>query len=181
MKHAVSLPQSSHRFCALLLGFVALAGSASALEDPASLPANKRAVHALHLTASAAYVAVSNNPQSRLFIDVRTTKEVAQVGAPAGVDRQVPLFEERAGSLHRNENFVAMIEQQLAAKGLSKSDPVYVICRDGVWGARAANLLAGAGFMAVYTVTDGTEGDPDRAGEPSNVGWRVRGLPWRSI
>ena len=67
-------------------------------------------------------------------------------------------------------------------KGLSKSDPVILMCRSGEPKRPAADLLTEAGFAQVYSVIDGFEGDvakdgPD-AGHRAVNGWKNSGLPW---
>jgi rhodanese-related sulfurtransferase len=57
----------------------------------------------------------------------------------------------------------------------------YLICRSGSRSAKAANLLAQAGYSQVYT-TDGFEGDAAKEGphkgERAVNGWKNVGLPW---
>jgi rhodanese-related sulfurtransferase len=74
------------------------------------------------------------------------------------------------------------VEKLLARKGLSKESTVVVMCRSGSRSAKAANLLAQAGYKNVYTVTDGFEGDTAKEGAHKGErvvnGWKNSGLPW---
>ena len=71
---------------------------------------------------------------------------------------------------------------RLKAKGLTKADRVILICRSGDRSARAADLLANAGYTQVYSITDGFEGDAAKdgpqAGQRIVNGWKNAGLPW---
>lgn len=64
-----------------------------------------------------------------------------------------------------NAHFVQDVEKRLAAAGLSKDDPVILICRSGVRSNSASGLLAQYGFRRAYTVIDGFEGDTAKDGE----------------
>ena len=56
------------------------------------------------------------------------------------------------------------------------------MCRSGKRSAKAADMLADAGYTKVYSVVDGYEGDkakdgPDKGKRTVN-GWKNSGLPW---
>ena len=57
-----------------------------------------------------------------------------------------------------------------------------LICRSGDRSARAADLLAKAGYTRVYSITEGFEGDAakdgPKAGQRVVNGWKNAGLPW---
>ena len=65
---------------------------------------------------------------------------------------------------------------------LLDADRVILICRSGDRSARAADLLANAGYTQVYSITDGFEGDAAKdgpqAGQRIVNGWKNAGLPW---
>ena len=74
-------------------------------------------------------------------------------------------------------------------RGLKVAEPedtLLVLCRSGGRSAMAVNLLAEAGFVNVYTITDGIEGDDLK--DPNSIfdgqrvvnGWKNSGLPWTS-
>ena len=57
-----------------------------------------------------------------------------------------------------------------------------LICRSGDRSARAADLLAKAGYRRVYSITEGFEGDAAKdgakVGQRTVNGWKNAGLPW---
>lgn len=158
----------------------------------ASVPAAKRTMRGLYLTAQDAYEMVSEAPAKVLFIDVRTRGELQFIGMPTPVDAHVPFLIETSPpqwddanstfKLVPNPKFVEDAGKRLAQKGLTRDDPVIVICQGGLRAARAANALTEAGYTKVYTTIDGFEGDPvadgPRKGERLVNGWRNAGLPW---
>ena len=57
--------------------------------------------------------------------------------------------------------------------------PVVLICRSGKRSHAAAELLLREGFVEVYNVAEGFEGELDEDHRRSSVGgWRFNGLPW---
>jgi rhodanese-related sulfurtransferase len=85
-------------------------------------------------------------------------------------------------ALAPNPDFVAQVEARLAAKSLTKADPVILMCRSGSRSGKAANALAAAGFKAVYSVVDGFEGDKAKdgpnAGRRTVNGWKNKNKSW---
>jgi rhodanese-related sulfurtransferase len=158
----------------------------------ASVPANKRTVRGLYVTAIDAYDMVREDPGATLFIDVRTRGELQFVGMPTLVDAHVPFLVEATPpqwddatssfKLVQNPNFVDTVDHRLTAKGLARDATVVVICQSGVRAARATDALTAAGYTKVYTVVDGFEGDPLAEGPMRGLrlvnGWRNAGLPW---
>ena len=63
-------------------------------------------------------------------------------------------------------------------KNLNKNDRVILVCRSGERSARAADVLAKAGFTQVYNVVEGFEGDYGKTGRRDVNGWKNAGLPW---
>jgi rhodanese-related sulfurtransferase len=167
-----------------------LCGSASAI-DVSDVPADKRTTLDRYLTAVEAHRMVSERAANVLFLDVRTQAEVSYVGAPAGMDANIPFMlvdfdhfdsKSRRFTLHKNAAFVGAVEERLKAKGLDKTADVVLICRSGDRTTRAVNALAAAGFTRVWTVIDGFEGDTASAGADRGKrtvnGWKNAGLPW---
>ena len=76
------------------------------------------------------------------------------------------------------QDFVPEVRRRLQKKGLSKTDPVVLICRSGDRSARAADRLAEDGFTNVGAVGDGVEGNMNKDGRRSVDGWKNAGLPW---
>ena len=79
-------------------------------------------------------------------------------------------------------NWSASLETRLAAMGLTKEDPVILICRSGVRSNSATGLLTHFGFKRAYTVIDGFEGDKGTEGASKGYrtvnGWKNAKLPW---
>ena len=72
-------------------------------------------------------------------------------------------------------NFAA----EVAARGVSKDQPVLLICRSGARSRSAAMALTAEGFGPCYNVAEGFEGDRDGDLHRGSVGgWKVAGLPW---
>ncbi len=97
-----------------------------------------------------------------VLLDVRTQAEWYQSGVPKSA-HLVTLSDPRGAA-----GFVAGAKK--AVRGNLKT-PVGVICRTGNRSAKAAQLLAQAGFKTVYDVPEGAIGDA------KSTGWAVRGLP----
>jgi rhodanese-related sulfurtransferase len=70
------------------------------------------------------------------------------------------------------------MERRLKEKGLTKDDPVVLICRYGERSSRAADLLNDSGYKRVYVVVYGFEGELSEKGRRNVNGWKVDGLPW---
>jgi len=173
--------------------FVATAGLVGAQnEEPASvaadrkLPEGKQTTLGLYVTAKDAYEMWKAAPDDVTVIDVRTPEEYALIGH-AEMAWNVPLgfitYQRTDGKfehgVNMNPDFVAEV------KGLS--DPtatLLVMCRSGGRSAMAVNQLAAAGFVNVFNITDGMEGD--KVKDPESVfhgkrvknGWKNWGLPW---
>lgn len=173
----------------LFLGLVT--ASALAAESP-TVPENKRTSLALYLTPEQAWSMMQPDPESILFIDVRTRAEAMYVGMPKGVDGLVPYVEHdpfwswddkrNAYKLEPLQNFVPEVNRRLSDKGLTKNDVVIVMCRSGTRSALAANRLAEDGYTKVYTIVQGFEGDKSKSGPDKGKrtvnGWKNAGLPW---
>jgi len=166
--------------------------AAAAVLGDADLPAGKRTVAKNYLTAAAAYPLLTAQPDRVLFIDVRTRAEVAFIGMATLVDANVPLMflpdnapwdaEKKAFQLTPNPDFVAEVGRRLAAKHLTKDDPVVVMCQGGLRSSKAADALTAAGYTLVFSIVDGFEGDiasegPTK-GQRTVNGWKNAGLPW---
>jgi rhodanese-related sulfurtransferase len=145
----------------------------------------------LYLDAVEAYRMKSETPNA-LFIDVRTRAEVAFLGMPTVADANIPYvvaeewgnWDEKKGTFKfpANSEFQPAVDSLVAARGLNKESTIIVMCRSGSRSAKAANLLAKAGYRNVYSVIDGYEGDKAKAGNGKGQrvvnGWKNAGLPW---
>lgn len=180
------------KYTSYLLVAVTLAGalsSAAALEAQ-DVPEKKRTTLGLYLDARQAHDMLSR--EKVLFLDVRTRAEVNFLGMPQAADANVPYmvvdgmyaWDDKKGvyKLEPNSDFVSEVALRVAEKGLDKHAPVILICRSGDRSARAADLLAKAGYTRVYTVVEGFEGDMAKqgpqAGRRAVNGWKNAGLPW---
>jgi rhodanese-related sulfurtransferase len=160
--------------------------------DITQVPESKRSASGLHLTALEAADMKQRLGNKAMMIDIRTRAEAMYVGMAASVDFLVPVLdfpEFWEWSDQRNEyvqqsnpHFVKDVEKRLAQMGLTKDDPVIVICRSGVRSNAASGLLFEMGFKQAYTVIDGFEGDTAKDGEQKGQrvvnGWKNAKLPW---
>ncbi|HEX9172088.1 MAG TPA: rhodanese-like domain-containing protein [Telluria sp.] len=171
---------------------LALAGSGALAAEVSALPASKQTVAGRYLDARQAYDLKQKLGGQAFLLDVRTRYEVMYVGTPTLTDANIPYMEHPDGAqwddkagrfrMELNSDFGAELARRLQARGLGKDSTVILICRSGDRSARAANLLTQLGYSAVYSVTDGFEGDAAPAGEKQGQrvvnGWKNAGLPW---
>lgn len=145
------------------------------------------------LSAAEAHAWVSDDTSTVLFIDVRDPVEIMFTGWAEGVDINIPFllvdrdgWNEASGSfpMPRNPDFIAQVDQALAARGLDRSTPIITMCRSGsARGEPSAAALREAGFENAYFVRHGFQGDRlsegEMAGHRLKNGWQNEGLPWR--
>ena len=106
-----------------------------------------------------------------VLVDVRTLEEYRFAGHVPG-SLLIPWMTGIA--MERNPDFVAEAE-----KRLDKAFPVLLLCRSAGRSVAAAKALANAGFMEVFNVLEGFEGERDANGQRNRInGWRFRNLPW---
>ena len=164
-------------------------GASAQKLDPARVPEEMRSRQGLYLLPVQAHQFVRAQKGKVLFIDVRTRAEAQFLGMATPVDALVPYVEfqefmtdwdETRGfyKLEPFSDFVPEVGRRLQAKGLTKSDPVVLICRAGERSSRAANLLADSGYTRVYTVVYGFEGELSGNGRRTVNGWKNANLPW---
>lgn len=161
-----------------------LLGAAAA----ADVPASKRTGLGKYVTASEAHEIMRSDPQGTLLIDVRTGTELMHVGVPDNMTAHVPLSDiaspiawdaEGGGVRYEpNRTFVADVDSVVAKAGGGKDSRILIICRSGQRSARAVDILAGAGYSNVWSVTDGFEGDASADGRRTVNGWKNANLPW---
>jgi len=105
------------------------------------------------------------------LIDVRTTEEYKYVGHVPGTSLVQWQF---GAALTKNPRFA----RELAGKA-SKDDVILLICRSGKRSAAAAEAATRAGFLRVFNVLEGFEGEITADGQRGVTGgWRYHGLPW---
>ncbi len=171
------------------------ATTGGAVLSDADLPAAKRTSAGYYLTAAAAYPMLAAQSERVLFVDVRTRAEIAFGGMPLAADANVPFLlladdarwdeAKKSFELSPNPDFVAEVGRRLAAKGLTKEDPVVLMCQGGSRSAKAADALTTAGYTLVFSIVDGFEGDiaadgPTK-GQRTVNGWKNAGLPWSYV
>ena len=164
-------------------------GAAAQKLDASRVPEEMRTQQGLYLLPVQAHQFVRAQKGKVLFIDVRTRAEAQFMGMATPVDALVPYVEfqefmtdwdETRGfyKLEPFSDFVPEVGRRLQAKGLSKNDPVVLICRAGERSSRAANLLADSGYTRVYSVVYGFEGQLSDKGRRNVNGWKNANLPW---
>ncbi|MBB2926733.1 rhodanese-like domain-containing protein [Paraburkholderia silvatlantica] len=106
-----------------------------------------------------------------VLVDVRTSEERKFVGH---VPDTLHVAWATGTSLTRNPRFVRELEAKTG-----KAAAVLLLCRSGNRSAQAAEAAAKAGFVHVFNVAEGFEGELDDAGRRGlRNGWRFHGLPW---
>lgn len=110
-------------------------------------------------------------PGARL-VDVRTRAEWEWVGrVPDAVE--IEWLTWPTGK--PNPGFLAQLKREVDSEAL-----VLFLCRSGGRSHQAACLASEAGYLEVYNVLEGFEGDKDANGQRNRIGgWRHAGLPWR--
>lgn len=150
------------------------------------VPERKQTSLGLYVTAQEAYEMWKAEPERANILDVRTPEEYVFVGHPE-MARNIPLvFVKHQWDVDNNEfvvepnpDFISRVKDLFAP-----TDTLLVMCRAGDRSARAVNALAKAGFVNVYTIIDGMEGD--KVDDPGSVnhgkrmknGWKNSGSPW---
>jgi rhodanese-related sulfurtransferase len=157
---------------------LALAGS--------DIPKKKQTVLGLYLTAKEAFSKYHVDSDKLVVLDVRTPEEYIFVGH-APMARNIPVRvlnreltdKNRKPVMEPNPDFVSQVKRDYKV-----SDTILVMCRSGGRSAMAVNLLAEAGFIKVYNITDGFEGDAVKDpesyynGKRVKNGWKNSGAPW---
>lgn len=156
------------------------------------LPKKKKTPQKLYVSAQQAYEKLEKLGDKALFIDIRTRAEIAFLGMPTNIDANIPYLKagdfsewnERSKNfkLYPNSQFINKISELLKDRNLSKSSPIFLICRSGSRSAKASKLMYIAGYTNVYSVVDGFEGDKAKEGplkgQRAINGWKNSKLPW---
>jgi len=159
-------------------------------EEAANVPEEKRTKAGHYLTAAEAADMLQD--PSVVFVDVRSRAEVAFLGVPDRVDVNIPYLvmpqqarydpSRRTYPMEQNPDFEIAFLDFAEEAVVEDETPIVVMCRSGTRSAKAADMLFDLGYVNVYTVIDGFEGDlaplgPER-GHPVLNGWKNAGLPW---
>ncbi len=150
-----------------------------------SLPAKKKTVLGLYVTAQQAFAKWHTNSDKIKILDVRTSGEYIFVGhAPMATN--IP-FKFLTG-VNKSKNKLSMTLNKDFVKEVKKkfktTDTVFLMCRSGGRSAAAVNMLAKSGFKNLYSVTDGFEGNALKIKSSYNKGkrlvdgWKNSGAAW---
>lgn len=148
--------------------------------------------YGLYLTPQEAFDMKSANPDSVIFLDVRTRAEVKFVGMAETVDANIPVrfldadyaWSEKSNTYRTfgNDDFVSAVDKLLAQRKLDKKAKIILMCQSGSRAPKAAEILHEAGYATVYTQYQGFEGLKAKEGENKGKrvvnGWKNAGLPW---
>jgi rhodanese-related sulfurtransferase len=106
-----------------------------------------------------------------VLVDVRSGEERKFVGHVPG---SVHVAWATGTALTRNPRFARELEAKV-----KKDQVVLLLCRSGKRSALAAEVAAKAGFVSVFNVLEGFEGEIDKQQHRGLAdGWRFRQLPW---
>ncbi len=134
------------------------------------------------VTPAEAWRVLSQTADAQL-IDVRTSAEWQFVGLPdlAPLGRRPLLSEWQVyPDMAVNAAFADETGAALAAAGIAKTTPLFLLCRSGARSRAAAAALTAKGYQAAYNIAHGFEGDPDDQGHRGSLnGWKADDLPWR--
>ena len=169
----------------MVVALAILALAAGALGGVA-LPEKKKTSLGLYVNSKEAYAMWLANPDKVVIIDTRTPQEYNYVGH-ATMAYNIPSNfmtmefnpKSRTYKTETNKAFLAAVE-----KRFKKDQTLLLMCRSGNRTAKAANLLAEAGYMKVYNIYDGFEGDKVKDdlsyynGKRMVNGWKNSGNPW---
>ena len=151
-----------------------------------------RTPYDLYLTPREAYQMKITDAERVLLIDVRTRAEIKFIGMADAADANIPVrflredyaWSEKSETYRTRENpdFVTAVERLLEKHGLTREDPIILMCQSGSRVPLAARLLHAAGFAEVYTQYQGFEGFKAKAGPDKGKrvvnGWKNANLPW---
>jgi rhodanese-related sulfurtransferase len=111
---------------------------------------------------------------STYLVDVRSIAEYVFVGHPEMAFNTPLLFwSEMEQRLTTNKNFIQDIKSRFEEK-----DVLIFICRSGGRSLGAATLASRAGFLHVFNIKEGFEGETDEKGYRTVGGWKNRNLPY---
>jgi rhodanese-related sulfurtransferase len=122
---------------------------------------------------------VLSNDFSAILIDVRTPPEWSLVGTPdlKAIEKQAIFVSWRIfPTMEINTNFVSEV---IAENKISKSAPIFFLCKTGGRSLDAAMEMTKHGYANCYNITGGFEGDLNASGQRGTKnGWKQSNLPW---
>jgi rhodanese-related sulfurtransferase len=118
--------------------------------------------------------------KNAVLIDVRSSMEYEYVGHPLNAVH-VPIKEPPDWTT--KQNFIKNIKLALQQRTVESKEildiPLFMLCRSGKRSELGAEILIKEGFINVYNVLEGFEGDKDDNGHRNTInGWRFNNLPW---
>ncbi|MDJ0807578.1 MAG: rhodanese-like domain-containing protein [Gammaproteobacteria bacterium] len=131
------------------------------------------------LTPQQAIQMMEDDPRT-VLVDIRSSMEFLFVGHPKG-SVHIPWIDEPDWTV--NPDFVTDIRKLMLGGSVCTIDegcaPVILICRSGKRSLEAGKALLESGFLRVFHIDEGFEGDLDENHQRSTLGgWRYHGLPW---
>lgn len=146
------------------------------------------------VTSTTANEYLIKNKGKSIFIDIRSTTEVALLGTPKIIDKNIPFMEVDINKWNenkkdilfvKNQDFVDQVQNFIFDKDLNEDTPIFLMCRSGDRSAIATTILKQAGFSNVYSIIDGFEGDKAKEGELKGKrvvnGWKNNNLEWEYL
>jgi rhodanese-related sulfurtransferase len=135
--------------------------------------------HPRGLSPQQAMQMLEDDPRA-VLVDIRSSMEFLFVGHPKGAVH-VPWIDEPDWTV--NPDFATDIRKLMLGGSVCTIDegcaPVILICRSGKRSLEAGKVLLEDGFLRVYHVSEGFEGELDENHQRSTLGgWRFHGLPW---
>jgi len=131
------------------------------------------------ISCKEAWQIMEDEPRAYL-LDIRSSMEYLFIGHPHSAIN-IPWIDEPDWKV--NPHFATEIRKLLLGgkieHGEIHSAPVLLICRSGKRSVEAGELLVREGFVNVYNIDEGFEGELDETHHRSTLGgWRYHGLPW---
>ena len=113
---------------------------------------------------------------SAQLVDVRTRAELELVGrVPSALHVEWAFYP----GMVANPDFAAHLQAQLKQKGADKDTVIMFLCRTGGRSHNAAVVAESLGYLHVYNVLEGFEGDANEYKQRTLInGWKHAGLPW---
>ncbi len=131
------------------------------------------------ITCQEAWQIMQDEPRAYL-VDIRSSMEYLFIGHPHAAIN-IPWIDEPDWKV--NPHFATEVRKLLLGGAIEHGEihsaPILLICRSGTRSVEAGELLVREGFMNVYNVDEGFEGELDEKHHRSTLGgWRYHDLPW---
>jgi rhodanese-related sulfurtransferase len=115
-----------------------------------------------------------------IILDVRSSMEYEYVGHPHGAInipwKQPPEWELEPGF---SANVLSALSDRFPDSNIKEEVQILALCRSGARSHSAGEQLFSEGFVQVYNIVEGFEGDRDDENHRNTLnGWRAHGLPW---